>query len=63
MTDSPPLPVPSGSLPSLVSDELPAIIHRSGAAAPSAAQGTFFGTISNEHTRRAYLHAVKLFLA
>jgi hypothetical protein len=25
--------------------------------------GIFFGTIRNEHTRRAYLHAVKLFLA
>jgi site-specific recombinase XerD len=39
------------------------MIHRSGANATFAAQEFFFGTIRNEHTRRAYLHAVKLFLA
>lgn len=61
--EAPPLPVPSGNLPSTVTGELPAIIHRSGANATFAAQEFFFGTIRNEHTRRAYLHAVKLFLA
>jgi integrase/recombinase XerD len=45
-----------------VTDELPEIIHRAGANAVFAAQEFFFGTIRNEHTRRAYLHAVKLFL-
>jgi len=28
-----------------------------------AAQEFFFGSIRHEHTRRAYLHAVKLFMA
>jgi site-specific recombinase XerD len=64
MTAEPPaLPVPSGNFPSPISEELPEIIHRSGSAATFAAQEFFFGTIRNEHTRRAYLHAVKLFLA
>jgi hypothetical protein len=44
-----------------VSESLPDIIHRSGSAGTGAAQEFFFGTIRNEHTRRAYLHAVKLF--
>jgi integrase/recombinase XerD len=64
VTDTPPAPPsPAGNLPSIVSDDLPDIIHRSGANAVFAAQEFFFGTIRNEHTRRAYLHAVKLFLA
>lgn len=64
MTDAhPPLPVPSGNLPTAMPEELPAIIHRSGANATFAAKEFFDGTIRNEHTRRAYLHAVKLFLA
>jgi integrase/recombinase XerD len=58
----PALPAPAGNLPSVLSDQLPDIIHRSGSAAAFAAQEFFFGTIRNEHTRRAYLHAVKLFL-
>jgi site-specific recombinase XerD len=41
---------------------LPDIIHRAGANAVFAAQEFFFGKIRNEHTRRAYQHAVKLFL-
>ena len=43
--------------------ELPDIIRRAGANAVFAAQEFFFGTIRNEHTRRAYLHAAKQFLA
>lgn len=58
-----PLPSPSGNLPFIVTDELPEIIHRAGSNAVFAAQEFFFGKIRNEHTRRAYLHAVKLFLA
>jgi integrase/recombinase XerD len=60
---SPLLPSPSGNLPSVITDDLPDIIHRAGANAVFAAQEFFFGTIRNEHTRRAYLHAVRLFLA
>jgi len=58
----PALPSPSGNLPSTVTDELPDIIHRAGANAVFAAKEFFSGTIRNKHTRRAYLHAVKLFL-
>ena len=58
----PALPSPSGNLPTTVSDELPEIIQRAGANAIFAAQEFFFGTIRNEHTQRAYLHAVKRFL-
>lgn len=42
---------------------LPAIISREGAAAIFAAEEFFYGKIRNGHTRRAYLHAVKQFLA
>jgi integrase/recombinase XerD len=63
MSDASLVPSPPENLPAVVSDELPEIIHRSGSAAMFAAQEFFFGTIRNEHTRRAYLHAVKLFLA
>jgi len=59
----PALPSPSGNLPSVVTDELPAIITRAGPNAVFAAQEFFFGKIRNEHTRRAYQHAVKQFLA
>ncbi len=55
-----PMLVPSTFLSS--SENLPEIIHRGGTNAIFAAQEFFFGTIRNEHTRRAYLHAVKLFL-
>jgi site-specific recombinase XerD len=58
----PALPAPSGNLPSTVSDELPEIIHRAGANAVFAAKEFFSGMIRNKHTRRAYLHAVTLFL-
>jgi hypothetical protein len=49
----PALPSPAGNLPSTIPDELPAIIHRSGANATFAAKEFFDGTIRNEHTRRA----------
>jgi site-specific recombinase XerD len=55
-------PSPLGNLPSVITDELPAIIHRAGPNAVFAAQEFFYGKIRNEHTRRAYQHAVKLFL-
>jgi integrase/recombinase XerD len=53
---------PDGNLPSIVADDLPEIIHRAGANAVFAAKEFFSGTIRNKHTRRAYLHAVTLFL-
>jgi hypothetical protein len=56
------LPSPSGNLPSVVTDELPDIIHRVGSNAVFAAQEFFSGMIRNKHTRRAYLHAGTLFL-
>lgn len=59
----PALPSPSGNLPSKVSEQIPAIVRRAGSNATFAAQEFFFGTLRNEHTQRAYLHAVKLFLA
>ena len=39
------------------------VVVRAGSAAVFAAEEFFFGTIRNEHTRRAYLHAVRQFLA
>ena len=57
-----PVPSPSGNLPSTIYEQLPEIIHRAGSNAVFAAQEFFFGTIRNEHTQRAYLHAVKRFL-
>jgi integrase/recombinase XerD len=62
MVDDPAPPSPLGNLPSIITDELPAIITRAGPNAVFAAQEFFFGKIRNEHTRRAYQHAVKLFL-
>ena len=41
---------------------MPAIVERAGKAAVFAADEFFFGKIRNEHTRKAYLHAVKKFL-
>lgn len=60
--NSPAPPSPSGNLPAVIK-ALPAIIHRAGTNAVFAAKEFFFGTIRNEHTQRAYLHAVKRFLA
>jgi site-specific recombinase XerD len=44
-------------------NELPDIVRRAGSAAVFAAEEFFFGTIRNDHTRRAYLQAVNQFLA
>lgn len=52
--------MPSGNLPSLITDELLGIIHRDGANAVFAAQESFFGTIRNEHTRRAQSSQIRL---
>jgi len=43
--------------------QLPEIVARAGKAAIFAAEEFFFGRIRNQHTRAAYLHAVKSFLA
>jgi integrase/recombinase XerD len=51
------------NLPAAVASSLPDIIHRAGPAAVFAAEEFFYGRIRNEHTRAAYLHAVKMFLA
>ncbi len=55
--------VPAGenSVSSLRS-QLPEILTRAGKAAVFAADEFFYGRIRNEHTRAAYLHAVKQFL-
>jgi integrase/recombinase XerD len=42
---------------------LPEILTRAGEAAVFAAEEFFFGKIRNEHTRAAYLIAVRRFLA
>src|SRR5579863_5238330 len=56
--------VPTGqNLPATFALELPAIISGAGPAAVFAAEEFFFGTIRNEHTRKAYLTAIKRFLA
>src|SRR5581483_9857382 len=50
------------NLPSSLSSQFPPILGRAGKAAMFAADEFFFGRIRNEHTRRAYLVAVKRFL-
>ncbi len=60
----PALPAPLGNDPvSRAIEAFPAMFHRSGANARFAAHEFFLGAIRNENTRRAYMHAVKLFLA
>lgn len=54
-----PKPVNRSSLPS----PFPAILARAGQAAAFATEEFFFGRIRNEHTRNAYLIAVRRFLA
>src|SRR5579872_3463023 len=55
--------VPSGqNLPASLRSQLPEILFRAGKAAVFAADEFFFGRIRNEHTRAAYLVAVKRFL-
>ncbi len=56
--------VPAGqNLPSSIRSRLPEILARAGKAAVFAADEFFFGRIRNEHTRAAYLVAVRRFLA
>jgi len=50
------------NLPSSFRSQLPEILARAGKAAVFAADEFFFGRIRNEHTRAAYLHAVRQFL-
>ena len=58
------LPEPSKALVSKSENQqLPAILSRAGAAAVFAAEECFYGKIRNEHTRRAYLIAIRRFLA
>lgn len=55
--------MPAGKdLPSSSPSQLPEIIARAGKRAVFAADEFFFGRIRNEHTRAAYLVAVKRFL-
>jgi integrase/recombinase XerD len=51
------------SLPDSIHNQLPEILNRAGRAVVFAAEEFFFGRIRNHHTRAAYLHAVKQFLA
>jgi site-specific recombinase XerD len=50
------------NLPSSFPSQLPAILSRAGRAAVFATEEFFFGRIRNEHTRSAYLIAVRRFL-
>ena len=55
--------VPSSrNLPSSLRSQLPEIVSRAGEAAVFAADEFFYGRIRNEHTRAAYLIAVRRFL-
>jgi len=55
--------VPVGqTFPSSLPSQLPQILARAGKAAVFAAEEFFFGRIRNEHTRAAYLIAVRRFL-
>jgi integrase len=54
--------VPASQNPPSFPSQLAEVLIRAGKAAVFAAEEFFFGTIRNEHTRAAYLHAVKLFL-
>src|SRR5947209_9424040 len=48
--------------PSFLPSQLPEILRRAGKAALFAAEEFFYGRIRNEHTRAAYLIAVRRFL-
>src|SRR3712207_2871323 len=54
--------VPADPNPSSGSLVLPALLQRAGPAAVFAAEEFFFGRLRNEHTRKAYLRAVRQFL-
>lgn len=49
--------------PSVLRSQLPVILSSAGKAAVFAADEFFYGRIRNEHTRAAYLHAVRKFLS
>src|SRR5437016_2606282 len=51
----------SKNQPSFFPSQLPAILRRAGKAAIFAAEEFFYGRIRNEHTRAAYLIAVRRF--
>jgi hypothetical protein len=51
------------NLPATGAEQLPELVRRAGRAAVFAAEEFFFGKLRNPHTRAAYLHAVKTFLA
>lgn len=53
----------SASTLSLLDDALPRLVTEAGAAARFAWEEFFEGELPNGHTRRAYLHAVRRFLA
>src|SRR5271165_67591 len=55
------VPAPS-NLPSSIRSQLSPVLVRGGKAAVFAAEEFFFGRIRNEHTRAAYLVAVRRFL-
>src|SRR5207248_1149472 len=60
--------VPAGpnlpsSFPSQLASQWPEILSRAGKAAVFATEEFFFGRLRNEHTRSAYLVAVKRFLS
>jgi len=52
-----------GSLPGRLAEVLPALVVRSGAPAAQAWTDFFDGKVRNRHTRRAYGHSVRHFLA
>src|SRR5258708_6804132 len=55
--------VPAGhNPPSFLPSQFPEILRRAGKAAVFAAEEFFYGRIRNEHTRAAYLIAVRRFL-
>src|SRR6266478_8080432 len=55
--------VPAGqNLPSSLPSQLPDIVHRASQATVFAAEEFFYGRIRKEHTRAAYLIAVRRFL-
>jgi|SRR5215471_5329942 len=56
------VPVGRNNLPSSFRNQLPEVLTRAGKAAVFAAEEFFFGRIRNEHTRAAYLVAIKRFL-
>ena len=63
IVDQNPLIVPAKAREELAgSEHLPALIVASGGGAMFAYEEFFYGRIRNQHTRRAYLHAIHRFL-